>query len=86
MSTWYRGGMRTQIAVRLPDELLSFIDSEVSERRAASRAAVVLRALERDRRRRIAERDAAIYAAVPDATDDLAAFVARTAHQPMDID
>ncbi|MGA9374939.1 MAG: antitoxin, partial [Mycobacterium sp.] len=59
--------MRTQIAVRLPDELLSFIDSEVSERRAASRAAVVLRALERDRRRRIAERDAAIYAAVPDA-------------------
>ncbi|MGA9376191.1 MAG: hypothetical protein WBV64_14410 [Mycobacterium sp.] len=37
-------------------------------------------------RRRIAERDAAIYAAVPDATDDLAAFVAHTAHQPMDID
>lgn len=78
--------MKTQIAVRLPDEILAFIDSEVSERRAASRAAVVLRALERDRRRSIAERDAAIYASVPDATDDLAAFIAHTARQPTDID
>jgi len=42
--------------------------SEESERRAASRAAVVLRALERDRRRRIAEGDAAIYASVPGST------------------
>ena len=59
---WYRFGMSKQIAVRLPDELVQFLDGVVDSGRARSRAAVVTRALERERRRMIAERDAAILA------------------------
>ena len=55
--------MHAQIAVRLPDDLVAFIDDLVRTGDAGSRAAVVTRALERERRRRIAERDAAILAA-----------------------
>ena len=54
--------MSTQIAVRLPDDLVAFIDQLVRSGDAPSRAAAVTRALERERRRRIAERDAAILA------------------------
>ncbi|MGH3556510.1 YlcI/YnfO family protein, partial [Mycobacterium sp.] len=46
--------MSTQIAVRLPDEIVAFIDDEVRGQHARSRAAVVVRALERERRRRLA--------------------------------
>jgi len=71
--------MSTQIAVRLPDEIVAFLDEEVRERHAPSRAAVVLRALERERRRQIAARDAAILARLgPDADmDSLADFAAE---------
>ena len=59
--------MSKQIAVRLSDELVEFVDGVVGSGRERSRAAVVSRALERERRRAIAERDAAILAeAVPD--------------------
>jgi Arc/MetJ-type ribon-helix-helix transcriptional regulator len=73
--------MSTQIAVRLPDEVVAFLDREVSEKRASSRAAVVLRALEREQRRQIAARDAAILAATePDHDlDALAEFSAKLA-------
>lgn len=73
--------MSTQIAVRLPDEIVAFLDREVSENRAPSRAAVVVRALERERRREIAARDAAILAASePDQDlDALAQFSAKLA-------
>jgi Arc/MetJ-type ribon-helix-helix transcriptional regulator len=54
--------MSKQIAVRLPDDLVEFVDEVVGSGRERSRAAVVTRALERDRRRVIAERDAAILA------------------------
>jgi Arc/MetJ-type ribon-helix-helix transcriptional regulator len=54
--------MSRQIAVRLPDELVDFVDAVVDSGRERSRAAVVARALERERRRAIAERDAAILA------------------------
>jgi Arc/MetJ-type ribon-helix-helix transcriptional regulator len=54
--------MTKQIAVRLPDELVEFVDAVVDSGRERSRAAVVARALERERRRAIAERDAAILA------------------------
>jgi Arc/MetJ-type ribon-helix-helix transcriptional regulator len=75
--------MTTQIAVRLPDDLVAFIDDLVSHGDAASRAAVVSRALERERRRKIAQRDAAILAtADPDTDlDSLAEFTVTT---PMD--
>jgi Arc/MetJ-type ribon-helix-helix transcriptional regulator len=55
--------MSKQIAVRLSDDLVEFVDEVVGSGRERSRAAVVTRALERERRRIIAERDAAILAA-----------------------
>lgn len=54
--------MSKQIAVRLPDELVEFVDDIVDSGNGRSRAAVVTRALERERRRAIAERDAEILA------------------------
>ena len=55
--------MSKQIAVRLPDELVEFVDSLVELGEQRSRAAVVTRALERERRRAVAARDAEILAA-----------------------
>jgi Arc/MetJ-type ribon-helix-helix transcriptional regulator len=54
--------MSKQIAVRLPDELVAFVDEIVGSGGENSRAAVVTRALERERRRAIAARDAEILA------------------------
>ena len=45
--------MSTQIAVRLPDDLVAFVDDLVRHGDAASRAAVVTQALERERRRKL---------------------------------
>jgi Arc/MetJ-type ribon-helix-helix transcriptional regulator len=60
--------MSKQIAVRLSDDLVEFVDGVVRSGRERSRAAVVSRALERERRRAVAERDAAILAGTgPDA-------------------
>lgn len=77
--------MTTQIAVRLPDDLVAFVDGQVSSGSASSRAAVVARALERERRRAAAERDAAIYAAETENQDldDLAHWAGS---QPIDLD
>jgi Arc/MetJ-type ribon-helix-helix transcriptional regulator len=55
--------MSKQIAVRLSDDLVEFVDSMVQTGEHRSRAAVVTRALERERRRSIAARDAEILAA-----------------------
>lgn len=54
--------MSRQIAVRLPDELVAFVDEVVGAGVERSRAAVVTRALQRERRRAIAERDAELLA------------------------
>jgi antitoxin MazE3 len=54
--------MSKQIAVRLSDELVDFVDELVESGTERSRAAVVSRALERERRRAIAARDAEILA------------------------
>jgi len=59
---WYRIGMSKQIAVRLSDELVEFVDELVESGTERSRAAVVSRALQRERRRAIAARDAEILA------------------------
>jgi antitoxin MazE3 len=59
-----------QIAVRLPDEMVAFLDSSVAAGRAPSRAALVASALEREMRRLIAERDAAILRG-QDSADEL---------------
>lgn len=49
--------MTTQIAVRLPDEMVRFLDRSVASGKAASRAAVVAVALEREMRRQAAQQD-----------------------------
>ncbi len=54
--------MSKQIAVRLPDELVDFGDVVVESGAGRSRAAVVTKALERERRRMLAARDAEILA------------------------
>ena len=52
--------MSTQIAVRLPDEMVAFLDRLVATGKARSRAALVASALEREMRRQAAEQDAQI--------------------------
>jgi Arc/MetJ-type ribon-helix-helix transcriptional regulator len=54
--------MSKQIAVRLSDDLVEFVDELVGSGREPSRAAVVTVALEHERRRAIAARDAEILA------------------------
>jgi Arc/MetJ-type ribon-helix-helix transcriptional regulator len=61
--------MSTQIAVRLPDQMVAYLDRAVAEGKATSRAAFVATALEREMRRLAAEQDAAILH--EDAADDL---------------
>ncbi len=70
--------MTRQIAVRLPDDLVDFVDEVVGSGKEGSRAAVVTRALERERRRMVAMRDAQILiAAGPDPElDGLASYAA----------
>jgi Arc/MetJ-type ribon-helix-helix transcriptional regulator len=75
----------TQIAVRLPDDMVRAVDELVATGWASSRASVVERALAREFRRLAAIRDAEILAtagADPD-LDNLAEYAARA---PMDLD
>ncbi len=74
----YAGRMSTQIAVRITDELVAFLDRSVDSGKAASRAALVASALEREMRRQLAERDAELLAKAG-ATDELDDLVAWTA-------
>ncbi len=80
----YRIGMTKQIAVRLPDELVDFLDELVTGGRFESRAAIVTRELKRLKRRIEAEQDAEIYRREGD--DDLAEFTRYAARLPMEID
>ena len=54
--------MSKRIAVRLPDELVDFVDAQVGSGAGRSRSAVVTVALEREHRRAVAARDAVILA------------------------
>ncbi len=78
--------MSKQIAVRLPDDLVEFVDRLVSDGEARSRAAVVTRALERERRRAGAARDAEILASEGDDPDmlSLARYAARQPRPDLD--
>ncbi|MGI8506574.1 MAG: YlcI/YnfO family protein [Solirubrobacteraceae bacterium] len=76
--------MSKQIAVRLSDELVDFVDTIVQNGDERSRAAVVTRALERERRRMIATRDARILAeSGPD--PDLEALAGHLAGTSIDL-
>ena len=63
-------GMSKQITVRLPDELVDFVDAEVEAHHCASRAALVAAALEHYRERAIGDAIVAGYTAVPDGDDE----------------
>jgi Arc/MetJ-type ribon-helix-helix transcriptional regulator len=76
--------MSKQISVRIPEDLVEFIDGVVVRGRERSRAAVVARALERERRRLIAEDDVAILAA-SDPDPDLAGLAEHVSRMPRDI-
>lgn len=78
--------MSTQIAVRLDDDLVTFVDELVNAGEAPSRAAVVTQALQREQRRKVAERDAAILAAEREDTDmdGLAEFAAGMSMDDLD--
>jgi len=77
--------MSKQIAVRLPDDLAAFVDAEVAAGRAPSRAAVLTRALQRERRLAAALADVEILKAAhgPDGLEGLSEHVARL---PIDLD
>jgi Arc/MetJ-type ribon-helix-helix transcriptional regulator len=75
--------MSKQIAVRLPDDLVEFVDEVVDSGKQRSRAAVVTRALERERRRMIATRDAEILAASGQ-DPELAGLAEHAAGVPID--
>ena len=77
--------MSRQIAVRLPDDLVAFADEVVTSGEASSRAVVVARALERERRRRVAARDATILAAFGE-DRDLQALAEHAARTPLDLE
>jgi antitoxin MazE3 len=74
--------MSKQIAIRLPDELVAFVDHVVNSGAERSRATVVARALERERRRLIAAHDAEILAATEPDRDlhELAEHAATLTH------
>ncbi|MGO4255122.1 ribbon-helix-helix domain-containing protein [Marmoricola sp. RAF53] len=74
--------MSTQIAVRLPDHLVAFLDRLVVDGSARSRAHAVTKALMKYERQISAERDAEIYRTTgPD--QDMQALAEWGARQPM---
>ena len=77
--------MSTQIAVRLEDDLLRFMDDKTSSGEAESRAAVVRLALRRLMREEAQRRDAEIYAR-EGGDPELEAFAAAAAAQLPDLD
>jgi hypothetical protein len=70
--------MSTQIAIRLPDEIVEFVDAQVSSGAARSRADFIWHAIKREQRRLAAEHDALIYAREGE-DPDLVAFSKHTA-------
>lgn len=81
--------MSKQIAVRLPDDIVEFIDELVSTGKGRSRADVVSRAMARERRRTRSERDAEILARLKEtgeSDDELDAWVRHASRTPLDLD
>jgi Arc/MetJ-type ribon-helix-helix transcriptional regulator len=77
--------MSTQIAVRLPDDMVEFVDHLVKTGRGSSRATVITRALERERRHEMAVQDAAIYARSGE-DSDMTDLVQHLSAHPVDPD
>ena len=81
----YNEVMTRQISIRMPSELVEFVDSLVARGEASSRAAVVIRALTHEQRRTKALNDVAILSS-PQLNDDFDELIAFAAHQPIDLD
>lgn len=65
--------MSTQIAVRLPDELVADLDALVAAGQAPSRTSIVEQALRRELRRHLYEQEVILLqASITDDFDDLA--------------
>lgn len=77
--------MTKQIAVRLPDDIVEFIDRLVGEGVESSRAAVVAKAVERERRRERAAKDVQILTSST-ASDDLDELAKYAAAVQLDLD
>ena len=73
--------MTTQIAVRLPDQLVTFLDRSVADGLVPSRAAMVSQAVEREMRRQAAVADSTSLGTqgAQDVLDDLVAWSAANA-------
>jgi Arc/MetJ-type ribon-helix-helix transcriptional regulator len=78
--------MSVQLTVRIPDELAGFVDQDVADGRAASRADAIAKALARERRRRAAEHDVALLIAHRGKLDDLDELAEHAANTPLEID
>ena len=77
--------MTKQIAVRLPDDIVDFMDDLIARGDEASRASIVLRALKRERRRLGTLQDIEILKRLgPDS--DMDALAAHSVRQPIDLD
>jgi len=81
--------MSVQITVRLPDDLVAFVDGLVADGSVTSRADAVARALSRERRRRAALADVAILRQAADTAEpgpaDLDGLAEYTAAHPLDL-
>jgi Arc/MetJ-type ribon-helix-helix transcriptional regulator len=78
--------MSVQLTVRIPDELAGFVDQDVADGRAASRADAIAKALAREKRRRTAERDAELLIAHRGEVDELGGLAEHAASTPLEID
>jgi Arc/MetJ-type ribon-helix-helix transcriptional regulator len=83
---WYDNGMSVQLTVRIPDELAGFVDQDVAEGRAVSRADAIAKALAREQRRRAAERDVELLLAHRGKLDDLEGLAEHAASTPLELD
>lgn len=66
----YGVGMSTQMTIRVDDDLAAFVDSAAAAGEG-SRADVINNAIKREVRRRAAQRDAQIYADMPEPEEDV---------------
>lgn len=69
--------MSIQIAVRLPEDLVAYVDQAVAEGRVKSRADLVARLIARDARRRRAELDLQLLVEKGVLADDEMLAIAR---------
>jgi Arc/MetJ-type ribon-helix-helix transcriptional regulator len=78
-------GVNTQIAVRLPDELVQYIDDLIEQRIVKSRAEFVAKAIARERRHRGALADIEVLKRL-DGDPDLDALTHYQAAHPIELD